>query len=92
MPLPLLAPAIGLWRWLAGTRIGRAVALVGGIALALILARRSGRQAAEQARERADMRAALDIHQRGAAALHAAEQDTRPADAQLTEHGRLRDD
>ncbi len=90
--MPFLAPALSLWHWLAGTRAGRLAALAGGAALALLLARRSGRKAAEAEAEIEANRASLDIRRRADDALQRAEDDTRPAERRLAQHGRLRDD
>ena len=90
--MPLIAPALALWRWLAGSRAGRIAAFVALAALAALGLRRAGYRAAERDRAAEDVAGVLDIRARGDEAFRRAEGDTRPVNDRLAEHGRLRDD
>ena len=85
-----MAPML-LLRWLAGSRAGRVVSAIGAFLLALAAAKRSGRKQAEAQAERDALEQYQDTRQRADEALRKDEGDTRPVDARLQSHGRLRD-
>lgn len=87
-----ITTALAAGRWLMGTRMGRVVTTVSGVALALFLARRSGRKAAEEEQERATLENYADTRKRADQALREAENDLTDPDERLEKHGRLRDD
>lgn len=84
--------ALSVGRWLAGTKLGRAVALVGSVLFALFLARQSGRKAAEEEHERATLENYAATRKRADQALREAENDLTDPDERLEKHGRLRDE
>jgi len=86
----MMAPMMML-RWLAGSRAGRVVSAIGAFLLALAAAKRSGRKAAQAEAEHAALEQYQATRQRADEALRKAEGDTRPVDARLQSHGRLRD-
>ena len=74
------------------SRAGRMVALVVIAVLAALGLRRSGYKAAQQDRAVADAKTSLDIRHRADEAMRRSEGDTRPVDARIAQHGRLRDE
>ncbi len=85
----MAAPAI-IWRWLAGSKAGRMVALAGGFVLSVALLYQRGRRDAERAAERDALQGYVDTRKTADDALRASDGDTRPVDERLDEHGRLR--
>ncbi len=85
----MAAPAI-IWRWLAGSKAGRMVALAGGFVLSVALLYRKGHRDAERAAERDALQGYVDTRKTADDALRASDGDTRPVDERLDEHGRLR--
>ena len=71
MSLPLL-PLIGAFNFLKNSWLGKALAIAGGIFMALFLARRSGRKAAEAKQERINLEAHIETGKRANKAADAA--------------------
>ena len=81
---------LGIFTWLAGTRIGRMVAAAGAVIVAAAALYGKGRRDATLAQEHDALKSYAKTRKRADDALRRAKVDTRPADERLKEHGRLR--
>lgn len=85
MPIFLISAG----RWLVGSKLGRIVALVGGAMLALLMARRIGYKAAQDAQEKENLEEYRDVRKRVDEAVRASDGDN--ATERLSKHGAFRD-
>jgi len=84
-----------VWRWLAGSRVGRALAAAGALIAGAVWLRidayRDGKRDKERQHEEADRERADGVRHRADAARRNAADGGSDADKRLRDHGRFRD-